>query len=660
MTAAAPTLAPPVSAAGRIAGIAPTGLLYLAAFAGAAVAAGLGRAVTTTYLPVLLHQVKDAPGLIGTAMLVNAAAGFAVPLVVGLWSDRRGGRRIAFIAGGSLVTAGGLAALALGSGTSYLALTVFGATSYVGLNAITTAHRALVADSFAPSARARATSVQELALLVGSLLGVAVGGSLTVFSDWAPFALAAVVVPLLAAPTVVRVRGRGPASLGKTPAETTSDSRVLRYYAHAAARPAVRNFLLAHMLWVLGYAAMPVFFVLYAERVLALTAAVASIWLVGFGVVTAVTMVATGRVKNPARHKPLLLLGVAMMGMGFLALGFASTMVVVAGAFALAAAGFGVISTVGFPLFSALIPEGEEGGYTALYFSVRAVSSTIALPSAGWVIDATGSYRTLFVFGGLATMTALLPLLAGGGVRERAGARRIASVVPSLGWWKRSAGELAAVSAAVLSTAALLASTPLQEADERLYRLVNGLGPAHDTLLWVFDPHTRNYVVLIALAGVAALFTHGRPVFRSVSLVFASALLAWGLLEGAYAVWDRARPEEVVGSAAILHGHSWAHIESFPSGHMAITTALAAAGALAFPRLRTLLWGYIAAVAFTRVLFGAHFPLDTLAGVALGAVSARVVFSLFLERGLLDAQRSRDAATRIVSRAFRNELGAPS
>jgi membrane-associated phospholipid phosphatase/predicted MFS family arabinose efflux permease len=655
VTAAAPTLTAPATTAGRALSGAPAGLLYLVAFAAAAVAAGLGRAVTTTYLPVLLNQVENAPGLIGTVMLVNAAAGFGVPLVVGLWSDRRGGRRLPFVAGGALVTAGGLAAIALGNETSYLVLAVFGAVTYTGLNAITTAHRALIADSFAPTGRARATSVQELALLVGSLLGVAVGGSLTAFADWAPFALAAVVVPLLAAPTLLRTREDEPSS---SPANGTG-RRAYAYYGRAAARPAVRNFLLAHILWVLGYAAMPVFFVLYAERVLDLTAAVASIWLVGFGLVTAATMVAAGRVKDPARHRPLLVVGVALMGAGFLALGVASTMVVVAGAFATAAAGFGLISTLGFPLFSALVPEGEEGGYTALYFSVRAISSTIALPAAGWAIEASGSYRALFLLGGLATLAALIPLL---GVRpERAESRRRAALaLPSTSWWRRSGVELASVGAGVLATAALLAWTPLQEADERLYRLVNGLAPAHDLLLWTFDPHTRNYVALIALTAVAALFTRGRPAVSSVALVFGAAILAWGLLEGAYAVWDRPRPEEIVGSAATLHGHTWAHIESFPSGHMAITTALAAAAALAVPRLRLLLFGYVAVVAFTRVLFGAHFPLDTVAGIALGAVSARVVFSLFAELGFFDAQRSSAIATRSVSRTLRNELGDPS
>ena len=89
-------------------------LALLVTFSAAAVGAGLGRALVTTYLPVLLERIEDAPGLIGTVMLVNTAAGLTVPLFVGVWSDRlrdRGhGRTIPFVLGGSLFAAGGLAA----------------------------------------------------------------------------------------------------------------------------------------------------------------------------------------------------------------------------------------------------------------------------------------------------------------------------------------------------------------------------------------------------------------------------------------------------------------------------------------------------------------------------------------------------------------------
>ena len=65
---------------------------------------------------------------------------------------------------------------------------------------------------------------------------------------------------------------------------------------------------------------------------------------------------------------------------------------------------------------------------------------------------------------------------------------------------------------------------------------------------------------------------------------------------------------------------------------MAITAALGVAIALAFPRLRWWLWAYIAAVAFTRVMFGAHFPLDVVAGTAMGAGSALLAAAYFDRR----------------------------
>jgi membrane-associated phospholipid phosphatase len=187
----------------------------------------------------------------------------------------------------------------------------------------------------------------------------------------------------------------------------------------------------------------------------------------------------------------------------------------------------------------------------------------------------------------------------------------------------------------------LIANTGLQRLDGELFRAINGLGPGPELLWTVLDPHTRNYVLLIALAVVAAAIGRSRQVLNVFARVMTSALLAWGLLEAIYSVYDRARPEETVAAGEIsLNGHSWAHLNSFPSGHMAITAALAIATALAFPRLRTALWIYVAAVAFTRVLFGAHFPLDVVAGTALGVASALVVAVAFERIRVRAASRS--------------------
>jgi membrane-associated phospholipid phosphatase/predicted MFS family arabinose efflux permease len=605
-------------------------LPYLLVFGAAAFGAGLGRAVTTSYLPVLLDRIEDAPGKIGTVMLVNAAAGLLVPLAVGFWSDRRaargGSRRLPFVLGGSLVASGGLAAVALGFSSSYFILAAFGAVVYVGLNAATTAHRALVPESFAAEARPRATSAQEIALLAGGLLGILVGGGLSGVAPWAPFVIAAVAVPALALPTVSRTKERA----SVTAPEGTS--RPLGYYLSSLRRPGVFAFLLAQVLWVLGYAALPAFFLLYAEDVLGLEAAAASLFLAGFGLATGAAVLAAGRVRSQSRLRPLLLLGIVLMGGGFLVVSLVADLVFVGGALALVAVGFGLISTVGFPLFSSLIPEGEAGGYTALFFSVRSISSTIALPTAGWLIAATGSYRSLFVLGGLATLAALVPLSH----QAAASAPRAALArIPGSRWLAVWAGSLGLLALITLAFGRLIAATPLQRLDEELFQLVNTLGPGPEVLWTLLDPHTRNYIVLVALGGTVALLTRPPRVVSVPARMLASAVLAWGLLEAVYALYDRPRPEEVFGVSAVsLNGHSWAQLESFPSGHMAITTALAVALAFAFPRLRRAAWLYVLAVAFTRVMFGAHFPLDTLAGIALGYGSALAIHALFLQVSL--------------------------
>lgn len=59
---------------------------------------------------------------------------------------------------------------------------------------------------------------------------------------------------------------------------------------------------------------------------------------------------------------------------------------------------------------------------------------------------------------------------------------------------------------------------------------------------------------------------------------------------------------------------------SFPSGHATTIGALCLALALLFPRLK-FFWLFLALwVAFSRVMVGAHFPSDVVAGLAVGGI----------------------------------------
>ena len=98
-----------------------------------------------------------------------------------------------------------------------------------------------------------------------------------------------------------------------------------------------------------------------------------------------------------------------------------------------------------------------------------------------------------------------------------------------------------------------------------------------------------------------------------------AAYLAGAAIEVIKLFVERARPEEVLGSQVLLaEGRSWGHLASYPSGHLIVTAAMASAAAAALPVLRGPLLAYVVMIGLTRVLFGAHFPIDVLVGAVMG------------------------------------------
>ncbi|MEA2179928.1 MAG: hypothetical protein QOG77_3225, partial [Solirubrobacteraceae bacterium] len=161
----------------------------------------------------------------------------------------------------------------------------------------------------------------------------------------------------------------------------------------------------------------------------------------------------------------------------------------------------------------------------------------------------------------------------------------------------------------------------LAGADERLFLAVNGLGDGPEWLYQALDPHSRNYLLLAFAATLAVLVSTRRLRFAG------GALLAMALagvfsdlvLEVVQLGVDRPRPEEALGAEALRsHGRHWSHIPSFPSGHLIVTTALVVAASAMAPVLRFPAFAYLAAIAVTRITFGAHFPLDVLVGTVVG------------------------------------------
>lgn len=82
-------------------------------------------------------------------------------------------------------------------------------------------------------------------------------------------------------------------------------------------------------------------------------------------------------------------------------------------------------------------------------------------------------------------------------------------------------------------------------------------------------------------------------------------------------------------------------MQSFPSGHTALAAGLAAALIWLYPRGRTLFCAVAVLVGCQRVVSGAHFPSDVLAGAAAGCLVALLFLNLGLLPGWLDRLESR-------------------
>ena len=100
-------------------------------------------------------------------------------------------------------------------------------------------------------------------------------------------------------------------------------------------------------------------------------------------------------------------------------------------------------------------------------------------------------------------------------------------------------------------------------------------------------------------------------------------------------IFGRARPKMLFGQG--LYGFSFfqfsARMNSFPSGHSDTAFALATALALLLPRWRIPAFAIAVLVPVSRVVVGAHYPSDVLAGPYLGVLTTLYLAEYFRTRG---------------------------
>ncbi|MGK5089455.1 phosphatase PAP2 family protein [Bdellovibrionota bacterium FG-2] len=121
---------------------------------------------------------------------------------------------------------------------------------------------------------------------------------------------------------------------------------------------------------------------------------------------------------------------------------------------------------------------------------------------------------------------------------------------------------------------------------------------------------------------ILASFLAGEPFRHIANLITPKLLLTLALCYAIKTISKRPRPvESMHGFSSLLKDPD---PYSFPSSHSACAWAVCMSLALMFGGGWSLLCLYAAAISYSRVHVGAHYPLDVLIGSALGILIASI------------------------------------
>lgn len=119
-----------------------------------------------------------------------------------------------------------------------------------------------------------------------------------------------------------------------------------------------------------------------------------------------------------------------------------------------------------------------------------------------------------------------------------------------------------------------------------------------------------------------------------VFVVIAAAVLAADGIAGIVKLAvGESRPNEPDPLIVIPHSHS------FPSGHTATSFAGATALSLVYPRGAPAFYVLAAAIGYSRLYVGVHFPLDVVGGAVIGVATALLLLAAARRRSLPGLRR---------------------
>ena len=169
----------------------------------------------------------------------------------------------------------------------------------------------------------------------------------------------------------------------------------------------------------------------------------------------------------------------------------------------------------------------------------------------------------------------------------------------------------------------------------RAWIVAHRLG-ALDTLMWGLSVVGRGGVIWVLLAIALAAF--GRLRRSALLALFLALVLATVMADYVFKpMVHRTRPFVDTPSIAVIGGRP--DDPSFPSGHAANAFAGALVLSVAADAPALMWWMLAAAIAYSRVYLGVHYPLDVAGGALVGLAAGAASVAFWRPRVILSSPR---------------------
>jgi DHA1 family tetracycline resistance protein-like MFS transporter len=346
----------------------------------------VGFGMVIPLLPFYAEHFGASPAAVTLLMAVYSLTQFATAPVLGALSDRWGRKRVILLS-----LAGAAASYVVMAGADSLAV-LFLARAFAGAMAgNVAAAQAYIADVTGPAERARGMGLFGAAFGLGFVFGPALGGALAGTGGAVDFVLP----PLAAAATSAGALVLAALALRETRAPGAPARRRaggwLAPLAAVSGNTALRPLVLTFFLVVFAFAGLEATFALWAERQLLWGPREVGAAFAGVGVVAvAVQGGAIGPLTRRLGEERVLLVGIAALAGGFVALPLAGDAVAAALALAVLAAGFALANPALNSLVSRRAETGAQGASLGVAQSASSLARILGPASAGALFTAGG------------------------------------------------------------------------------------------------------------------------------------------------------------------------------------------------------------------------------------------------------------------------------